>query len=116
MSVSPGHFNFKIYQGATFRTMFTLNQGTLSSSEPWDLTGSTAELVVKSAPLGNVLLTLTDGDGITLGGTAGTIEIIIDDAVTAALSWRVGQYELFITDPSGDKDLFLTGAFTVIPF
>jgi hypothetical protein len=52
--------------------------GKTRTATPIDLTGCTARLKVKR---GNTeLLSLTSGDGVTLGGDAGTIELEIEFA------------------------------------
>jgi hypothetical protein len=63
------------------------------------------------------LLRLTDEVGefgqIILGGTAGTITLLIPDDVTAGISWQTGKFQLLITTPSGDTDPILWGHFAV---
>lgn len=57
-----------------------------------DLTGYTARMQVRAAsdvspsPPGTPLVDLTSGAGITLGGVAGTIVVVIPAATTAALT------------------------------
>lgn len=114
MSLQPAEKNFTIWKGATFRTRLQLLTGD-TGSPAQDLTGYTADCKITD-PLNPAitLLELTDVNaGIILGGTAGTIDIVIDEAVTAALTWKGGRYQLFITSPAGDTDILLYGAFKV---
>lgn len=112
MSLQPAEKNFTIWKGATFRSRLQLLTGDLGST-PQDLTGYTADCkIVDPLNPATVLLELSDVNaGIILGGTAGTIDLVIDEAVTAALTWRGGKYQLFITSPAGDTDILLYGAF-----
>lgn len=114
MSLTPAKITFKIRRGATFRKSLTLYQGATTTSDEWDLTGFTAEMVIKDAPGGDILITLTEVDGITLGGDTGTIEMVLDAATTDALPWDVAHYELKITAGlGGDTDTLLYGSLTV---
>ncbi len=112
MSLTPGNHSFTIYQGATFykRIIYQVD-GVIQ-----DLTSYSAQLVIKDEPEGDTLLTLTDGHGITLGTTDGTIDLLIDAAVTADLTWTNAAYELFVTDNSDRTDVLLRGGFKVVRF
>lgn len=115
MSLVPAHYNFTVYQGATFyKRIFFKVDGELQ-----DLTGYTAELVVKEEPEAVTdLITLTSSPaaGITLGGKEGTIDLEVTDEETTLITWEVGVYELFITDASSRTDVLLRGNFKVILF
>lgn len=63
-----------------------------------DLTGSTAKLTIRNAA-GESLLVLTDGDGITLGGATGNVDILLTAEQTAALPLQKLSYNLDITEP-----------------
>jgi hypothetical protein len=62
------------------------------------------------------LLTLTNGSGITVGGTAGTITILQTAAQTAAYDWASGEYRLTLGASGGDTDVYLYGSVTVERF
>lgn len=113
MSLTPGRSNFQIYQGATFRQRITLLTSD-STSAPQDLTGYTAACTIRDEAGGSTLLALTDTDGIVLGGVNGTIDLVITDEQTELLTWDVGFYDLMLTEPGGDTDLYLIGSFTVL--
>jgi hypothetical protein len=115
----PAKYALTVNQGATFRF-----QGTWldENGDPENLTGCTASLVITKRERDRspnpgaetaTLLTLTTGDGITLGGVAGTIEIEMDDETTAALDWdkhrAQGVYDLYITFGSGDVVRLMEG-------
>lgn len=109
MSLEPARLNFSFWKGTTFQKRLTYHQGDVDSG-PVDLTGFAAELVIKDNI--GTLLTLSDtNSGIVLGGSAGTIDLIIPFASTS-VSWRTASYTLTLTAPSGSKDILLFGNFS----
>lgn len=110
MTISPDRYNFSVWKGSTFRRILTFHTSD-EASDPRDLTGYTASMPIKSN--GVIVKTLSTGSGITLGGTAGTITLFISDEDTAAATWNVGSYSLFLTGPSGDTDTLLFGNFSI---
>lgn len=75
-----------------------------------DLTGYTAALKARAYPDANTaVLELDEGDGITLGGVAGTIEIEISAARTLAMGVGVFPYDLTLTPSGGDTFVFMRG-------
>ena len=77
-----------------------------------DITGATAKMEVRSKerfPV--VLITLTDADGIALGGVAGTIVATITAAQTA-LALENALYDLILTYADGTADKLREGAVT----
>jgi hypothetical protein len=116
VSLSPATARWIIYEGATFKQQITLLTAGLGSS-PVDLTSySNATLNVRQDAGGPILLTLSSpSNGISLGGTAGTIQITIGSSVTSILPWKQAQFELLITEPDGvTVDSLLRGSFTVV--
>lgn len=113
MSLEPARKNFTIYKNATFyKRVFFKVEGALQN-----LTGGSAELVIKNEPGGTTLLTLSSStEGIALGGAAGTIDIEIPKATTATLTWEVGTYELRYTSTDPRTDVILLGGFKVVAF
>lgn len=109
----PDRHNFTMWRGATFRSHLTMYADD-SETVPRNLTGCSATLVVKDAPSGTVLFTLTSsGDGITLGGTAGTIDLYISASDTEGYAWTNAFYELFLIESNGDKDALLYGGLSI---
>lgn len=112
MTIQPGCWDFKIRQGATFETTITWtdDQGNLIN-----LSGYTAEMQVRyeaSDPSPIVNLTSSNG-GITLGGAAGTIALLLAASATAALQPYAALYDLKLTSPGGDAQFLLRGNFIV---
>lgn len=106
-----------IFQGATYRHRITwkLAPDQNTTPTPVDLTGCTARMQVR-AKIGatEVLLTLTtENGGVTLGGTAGTIDLLIEAEDTAAITWTSGVYDLEIIFTNGDVRRLLYGEVVV---
>ncbi len=64
----------------------------------------------------STIVSLTSGSGITLGGAAGTIAILISATTTAALTAPFsGVYDLELVSAGGVVTRLLQGAATVSP-
>ncbi|WP_047474688.1 hypothetical protein, partial [Delftia sp. ZNC0008] len=106
--------NFTIYQGATFRRRLRwLNP----DKTPIDLTGCTARMQVREEIESTAaLLELTTENGrIALGGTAGTVDLLVDASTTAAIAWTGGVFDLEIVHPSGAVTRLAEGSCCVSP-
>lgn len=102
-----------IEQGATFQMDVTWKA---TDGTPVDLTGSTARMQLRETyDSGSTLVSLTSGSGITLGGTAGTVTIVITAAQTAALPIVAGVYDLEVESGTGVVTRLLQGVFEVTP-
>ena len=114
MSDGPGPYNFKISQGQTVARTVFLRDG---NDALVDFTGATARMQIRPNPGRAPILDLVSGSGLTLGGVAGTIEISITAAQTAALPAMTGVYDLEVYRitaagvPTTDK--IITGTFTI---
>lgn len=110
--LKPAKCNLTIYQGATFRKHFKLQNPDKTFV---DLTGCLARMQVRAeieSPI--VLLELTtENGGITLGGVAGTIDLYLNDVTTAAIQWESGVYDLEIVHPSADVTRLIMGGVSV---
>lgn len=114
MSLEPARYSLRAYEGATFRKRITVLTGDVGS-DPRDLTGYTAAFVIHDTA-GTPLLTLTQVSGITLGGAAGTIDVVVTAAQTLSATWTGALYYLMITAPGpGDTDALLFGTFSIHP-
>lgn len=120
MSALPGTYNLQIYQGATFRQIFTwlssvCHTTTAGSQEmPVDLTGYTAAMQIRAFAL-SPTVEYDASNNLTLGGPLGTITLLIPSSETEDFIWWAGVYDILLTDPSGTVTAFLTGTVTVIP-
>lgn len=107
--INPGVYNITCPQGASFDRTFSV---TVSGS-PLNLTGYTAALQVRSgADAADALISLTNGSGITLGGTAGTVLVSIAASVTAGVAAGSYSYDLELYQGANVTRL-LEGAFNV---
>jgi len=98
-------------QGSTFTRTITWSQDGI----PVNVTGYTAAMQVRSSyTSATAVVSLTSGAGITLGGTAGTIQITISAAATAGIPAGNYVYDLELTS-GGTVTRLLEGQFIVTP-
>jgi len=94
----PVEYDWEVYAGdnfANFPRIFTRDDAVV------DLTGATALMQFRVSSTSAVLTSMTESDGITLGGTAGTVEINLTGTKTALLTNRcIGDME--ITESNGN--------------
>lgn len=113
MSVAPGIVNLTFSQGTTWKLNMTYTSG---DSTPQDLTDYTARMQARTsydAP--TAALSLTNGSGITLGGTAGTIDLLVSASTTAAIGAAQYVYDLEIESDSGEVTRVIEGTLIVTP-
>jgi hypothetical protein len=110
--MTPGLVNFVCPQGSTFRRTLTYTLDDL----PIDLSGYSSRLQVRQAYYSTeALISLVSGSGITVGGSAGTIDIFISNTDTSNLPVGSHVYDLEIISPSLDVDRLIEGRFSVTP-
>ena len=108
--ITPGVYNLTVYAGADFDQTFTITQG----GTALNLTGYSASMQVREAADATAtLLSLTSGTGITLGGTAGTVAVVITSAQSSALSAGSYAYDLELVSGSSIVTRLLQGGFSV---
>ncbi|SOE35305.1 hypothetical protein [Delftia acidovorans] len=110
----PATLKLQIYQGATFRRRLRwLNP----DKTPIDLTGCTARMQVREEVESTaVLLELTtENDRLVLGGTAGTVDLLVDASTTATITWSSGVHDLEIVHPGGEVTRLAEGSCCVSP-
>ena len=102
-------YNIVCDQATTFALDFTIQTG----NTLWDLTGYTATMTVRPFVGSNTTtLVLTNGNGITLGGAAGTVDITISSTVTADLNPSRYSYD-FVLNSGSVVTRLLEGKFIV---
>tara|TARA_R110000868_G_scaffold74293_6_gene214782 strand:+ start:2524 stop:2880 length:357 start_codon:yes stop_codon:yes gene_type:complete len=90
-------YNTTIDQGADWYINFTYEQ---PDGTPVDITNYTAALQIRTSPLARTaVLTLVDGDGITITGASGLIECHATAEQTAAITNGRYAYDIEITSP-----------------
>ena len=111
---TPGKLDLVAYQGASWDYTLTWNAG----GTPVDLTAYTARMQVReSYDSDAVILNLTSGTGITLGGTAGTIYLEASATTTAAFDGTPNKqfiYDLEL-ESAGVVTRLVEGTFTINP-
>lgn len=114
--MAAGKLDLSLEQGATWRRQLTWHDpgpdaDTLGPLK--DLTGCTAHLQIRNKVGGTMLLELTDESGITLGGTAGTIDILFTGAQTLTLTVKSAVYDLYVIFIGDDPRRVLEGKVSV---
>lgn len=111
----PGTLDLNCYQGANFDYTLTWQTG----DSAVNLTGYSARMQVReSYDAGTAIVSLTNGTGITLGGTAGTIAIALTSTQTAALDGTPNTqaiYDLELVSGAGYVTRLVEGRFYIFP-
>ncbi len=81
---------------------------------PIDITGYTAEMVIKDSWEGVTYRTLINGSGITMTASTGIFSVSLAEADVAALEFKSAVYKLIVTDASGNVTPYFTGKLEVI--
>jgi hypothetical protein len=112
---TPGYLDLNCYQGANFDYTLTWQTGGTAVN----LTGYSARMQVRdSYDAGTAIVSLTSGTGITLGGTAGTIEVALTAAQTSALDGTPNiqaLYDLELVSGAGYVTRLVEGRFYIYP-
>jgi len=92
--IEAGTYNkFTIYAGASWdKTLTVTTDGT-----PINWTGYTAKMQIKHTENSAAVVTLTNGAGITLGGSAGTIAIAMTATQTGVIMAGIYRFDLELT-------------------
>ena len=110
--MTPGLVNFVCPQGSTFSRSLTYTLDQI----PVNLSGYSSRLQVRQAHYSeNTIVSLASGSGITIGGSAGTIDILISASVTSSFPPGDHVYDLEIVSPSNIVDRLIEGRFYVTP-
>lgn len=113
MTVTPAVWNaFTIRTGASFQYLLTW----LADNTPVDLTGYSAEMKVRYSlyDCDAILDLTTENGGLTLGGTDGTIQILIDASATESLNAGKAVYDLKLISSGGLADFLIVGTINII--
>jgi hypothetical protein len=113
MSVTPGQVNLLCPQGSTFSKQITYK----IDDVPVDLSGYSSRLQVRQNHYSTttILDLASPTNGITLGGSAGTINILISASATSLISAGNFLYDLELESSSGVVGRIIEGAFIVTP-
>lgn len=107
------NYDIVIEQGATFNLSIIWKD---ADGNGIDISDCTARMQIrKSYPSNEVVLSLTDTDGIFIGSVFGSIDIEIPADVTETLDLRRGAYDLEIENSAGTVTRLLQGAAIISP-
>jgi hypothetical protein len=110
--MTPGRFNFVCPQGATFQPLLTYK----SDNVVVDLYGYSSRLQVReSYDSEEIVIGLSEGNGIYTGGSTGNIFIFIDANTTKDLIPGDHVYDLEIESSEGIVYRLLQGRFNITP-
>lgn len=111
--MSAAKLNLVIEQGATFAKTLTYQD---SAGDAIDLTSYVGRMQIREKVTdAATVVDLTEGNGgIVMGGVAGTIDLLITAAATAAFTWTKGVYDVEI-ELSGVVTRLVEGGVTVNP-
>jgi len=111
--------NLTIEQGATLRRVITWKA---PGGDLVDLTGARVEFQVRTSitASGPPLLKFDSDNlvsGMTIGplDTTGVIDFRVDGSVTSGLSFKTGEWDLFVTLAGAERDKLLKGKVTLDP-
>ncbi len=106
-----GIVNLVADQGATFSQRLTWK----IDGNPVNLTGYTARMKVKHVTRNFEVISITSSSGITLGGSAGTIDLLVSAATMTTVVPGKYSYDLELVSPGGVVTRLVKGTFTVTP-
>ena len=100
--VDPGRYDITVHQGATFALNLQYKSG---NDVPVDMSGYTVE-----AELWNRLGTAKLADFVQswIVRASGIFKLVLASTVTSGITEQ-GQYDVMLTEPSGDKYYLLQG-------
>ena len=100
--VDPGRYDITVHQGATFALNLQYKSG---NDVPVDMSGYTVE-----AELWNRLGTVKLADFVQswVVRASGIFKLVLASTVTSGITEQ-GQYDVMLTEPSGDKYYLLQG-------
>lgn len=107
------HWDIEIEQGSTFARTLTITK----NGSVLNLTNYTALWQIRTSQQAvTALVELTQASGLTLGGTAGTITLLLSSTATGLLAFIWAVHELRLTDPDGNVLPRLRGNVRLTPY
>lgn len=107
--MTPGVYTIQAYRNDTLQLTFTITDG---SSIPIDLSTATMKMEVRTKPDGEIKLTLTEGDGLTVSGVGNNV-VTVSKKVEISDGCRF-FYDLQATFASGVVTTYVRGSFIVM--
>ena len=112
-AAGPVHFTIDCYsRWAVTMTWYLTSAKTTTK----DLSSYTAAMDIRRKQSDSTALAaLTSSSGITLGGSAGTISIVLEDTETAAITPGPGVWDLELIDADGKNTRLVEGTCEFTP-
>jgi len=85
-------------RGDTWKITFSWK----SNDTPIDLTGCTARMQIRKKRVGTLLAEITTGQGITISGTAGQVNVAFPASITSDVDVGIHETNIQVTFPSGE--------------
>ena len=112
MAFNPGQVNFLCPQGSTFSKRIKYSIDDI----PVDLGGYSARLQVRPTHYSEeIILDISSFGGISLGGSAGTIDLFVDSFITEDFPTGNFVYDLELESSGGIVNRLIEGSFIVTP-
>lgn len=109
---ATGYVDYEEYEGDTLEMSFNWKD---SDGSYFDLTQYTARMQIKKKDTDpNALVTLTNGDGITLGDGYANLYVLLTKEQTAALGKGKYVYDIELTDDSGKVNTLVAGIIVLL--
>jgi hypothetical protein len=100
-----------IRNNATFKLTVSYTDPVTGAVLP--LTGWTVQMQFRDAPGGRLLQTFTVGTGFTIDAPNGRVDFKVQPSTIQSWNFRTGVYDIRMTEPGGDKDVWVEGKFEV---
>lgn len=109
-SPEPETVPLHAWREATFRKTFALRYDDGVTAR--DLSGYTGRLDVTDPTSDLVMESLTtENDGLSIDAVLGTVTVVLSSVETAAATWTLGRYDLFLINT--DVELVARGSFAL---
>jgi len=106
---SPGVHTYKAYRNDSFQDTITITDG---SGVAISLANADIKMQIRTRPDGDIKLTLTEGDGITVGGADNNI--ITLNKILAIDYGGSYYYDIQATFTNGQVQTYMRGSFIVL--
>jgi hypothetical protein len=103
--------DISIEQGTSWQTAWPITD---EDGDPVDLTGYTANAQVRTRPRDTVILHEWDSEDDTILLTDSAVTLVVEPATSAAWTWKMGLYDIFITSGIGEVSRVSNGTVRVV--
>jgi hypothetical protein len=100
-----------IRNNATFKLTLTHTDPVTGAVVP--LTGWSVQMQFRDQPGGRLLDTFTSGTGFTIDEPNGRVDFKVQPVTIQSWTFKSGWYDVKMTEPGGDQDVWLEGKFEV---